>query len=717
MKTPAKAVQEKFLSSHLEALDKKLTNSLVLLRKVPYSIMSVADINKFLMANSITLVDSEFPPYDTSLFSPMVDTSNFDTVIHWRRPEEFMEVDEDAKKKKPTVFYDTVDPSDIKQGVLGDSWFCCALASISERPSLVERLFVTKEYSPNGVYRLKLCKNGEWVTVTLDDYFPCFPLGGPIFSKNHGNELWVLLLEKAYAKLHGNYFSLRGGYASEALMDLTGCPTATFVFEDDDIRSRIDSIGFWDDIKGWDNEGYLLSVSTPGEDRWSEQGWVDEEENNGLSPGHAYTIVQIREAKGNRLLCLRNPWSNFEWKGDWGEKSPLWNDEMKQLVKPNLQGDDGTWWMSYEDLLKNFYCLNVCKVRNWDEVRIKGKFIKIQEIDDPDIEVTLSKWYYSIEIVEKTKIVISVHQEDERIAGVSQLRPYLDIGIAVMKRENNSSVSLVGYADFKFERQSQLELDLDSGSYIILPRTTGCALKKPETGITSTAQLIDRLGVMTDSYKSVITDVFRKFDMLLNRELSYNEFKGFYDCLNKSITEEEFKRDVLKVYASSSKGISLIGFIQFWHDKTKQLGDEAMYGWLESLGYDRSLYSIRSRCFILNVHSSHETAVLVRDAIQTDMDNKASALIIEKYGKEMETKQGNQGVRAMYYHSKHVHAYSYGVFNDQPFPVEVTLNCAGSKEMVFSTKSAVIKKVVSSDEESGAQEYGIHDACRSSADS
>lgn len=42
----------------------------------------------------------------------------------------------------------------------------------------------------------------------------------------------------------------------------------------------------------------------------------------------------------------------------------------------------------------------------------------------------------------------------------------------------------------------------------------------------------------------------------------------------------------------------------------------------------------------------------MRDAIQTDLDNKANSLIIEKFGKEMETKQGNQGVRALYHLSK-----------------------------------------------------------------
>jgi calpain-15 len=68
----------------------------------------------------------------------------------------------------------------------------------------------------------------------------------------------------------------------------------------------------WEDIKSFEDEGYLMNLSTPGEDRWSEQGYVEEGDASGLLPGHAYTVIQVREIKNYKLVNLRNPWGNFE---------------------------------------------------------------------------------------------------------------------------------------------------------------------------------------------------------------------------------------------------------------------------------------------------------------------------------------------------------------------------------------------------------------------
>lgn len=58
----------------------------------------------------------------------------------------------------------------------------------------------------------------------LDDHFPCSKDGTPAFSRANGPELWVLLLEKAYAKVYGSFENIEGGNPAVALRDLTGAP-------------------------------------------------------------------------------------------------------------------------------------------------------------------------------------------------------------------------------------------------------------------------------------------------------------------------------------------------------------------------------------------------------------------------------------------------------------------------------------------------------------
>jgi calpain-15 len=166
-----------------------------------------------------------------------------------------------------------------------------------------------------GCYEVRLCDAGQWVTVTVDDYFPCFPVdgGGPVFSQSHGNELWVLLLEKAFAKVRGSYASLRYGYSLEALIDLTGAPFHHFNLQQE--LNRDDELSLWGKVLEYDLKGYVMTGSTAGWDEASEAPLSggdrggDPVLNQGLVLGHAYTILEAKETStGVRLLKLRNPW-------------------------------------------------------------------------------------------------------------------------------------------------------------------------------------------------------------------------------------------------------------------------------------------------------------------------------------------------------------------------------------------------------------------------
>ena len=87
-------------------------------------------------------------------------------------------------------------------------------------------MFITKIVNNQGIYCVKICINGEWQAIFVDDFFPCFnKRHGPCFTQSIGNELWVLILEKAWAKLFRSYESIEKGHCRDALRDLTGAPT------------------------------------------------------------------------------------------------------------------------------------------------------------------------------------------------------------------------------------------------------------------------------------------------------------------------------------------------------------------------------------------------------------------------------------------------------------------------------------------------------------
>jgi len=308
MHSPPIETQKKHLQKYFEAIEKEIPIAMEKLKQIPIDIIAIHELEAQLEKNSLRFVDLDFLPNEESLYG--LQESPFETLIQWRRPEEF--IDLSAESHGLTLYNPAIEVNDIREGILGDGWFISAIATLAEVPPLIDRLFLTKEISKNGVYRVKLCKNGEWVVVTIDDYFPCFPNGGPIFGKSSANELWLMVLEKAYAKVHGSYLTLKGGYAHEALIDLTGCPCTYYNLEDEFVKDMIKSGAFWAKLKEADEKGYLLSASTPGEQRWEDSPTGDSEENT-LLEGHSYTISSLAEVKGYKLLKIRNLWGNFEW--------------------------------------------------------------------------------------------------------------------------------------------------------------------------------------------------------------------------------------------------------------------------------------------------------------------------------------------------------------------------------------------------------------------
>lgn len=92
-------------------------------------------------------------------------------------------------------------------------------------------------------------------------------------------------------------------------------------------------------------------------------------------------------------------------------------------------------------------------------------------------------------------------------------------------------------------RDCEIECVLEPGSYIVVPRTTGCAMKRPADADEQerVQGLLQADGTPVELLESTITDIFKKFDLVISNTIDYKEFVGLYEIIGKKITEIEFK--------------------------------------------------------------------------------------------------------------------------------------------------------------------------------
>ena len=87
-------------------------------------------------------------------------------------------------------------------------------------------MFLNESATTNeaGIYAVNLYALGVPHTVVVDDWLP-IKHDQTMFSKiSNDGALWMAILEKAFAKYHGNYSHIEGGWPFHAIKNLYGAP-------------------------------------------------------------------------------------------------------------------------------------------------------------------------------------------------------------------------------------------------------------------------------------------------------------------------------------------------------------------------------------------------------------------------------------------------------------------------------------------------------------
>ncbi|KAL5117351.1 hypothetical protein ACEQ8H_004796 [Pleosporales sp. CAS-2024a] len=393
--------------------------------------------------------------------------------------------------EKPQFYIGGATANDVRQGNDGDCWFMAALATISNKEELIQRVCVARDEKV-GVYGFVFHRDGEWISEVIDDklylikedfdeakieryhwlelqnrktpeeeYRMVMQTGSRAlyFAQcSDPNETWLPLLEKAFAKAHGDYSAIDGGFVGEGIEDLTG-----------GVTSEIFATDILDKDKFWKEE--LMNVNKTFLFGCGQMGGVYGE-RRGIQEKHAYSIMEAREIDGQRLLKLRNPWGRTEWTGRWSDGSEEWTPEWMQKLNHKF-GDDGVFWISYKDLLRTY--------QHFDRTRLFGP------------EWTVSQQWTSVNVPWSvdyldTKFKISLAKPGPVVIVLSQLDDRYYLGLEGeyefhlqfrLHKDDEEEYIVRSNGTYYMKRSVSTELDLEAGEYTVLMKIKATRVPNP----------------------------------------------------------------------------------------------------------------------------------------------------------------------------------------------------------------------------------------------
>ncbi|KAE8449002.1 hypothetical protein EG329_008590 [Mollisiaceae sp. DMI_Dod_QoI] len=382
--------------------------------------------------------------------------------------------------ENPKFYVEGATANDIRQGRDGDCWFMAALCTLGNKKDLIPKVCVARDEQV-GVYGFVFHRDGEWVSEIIDDklyltkpdydeswiernliedrqrinseedYRKIYQTGsGALYFAQceDPNETWLPLLEKAYAKAHGDYAAIEGGHTGEGLEDLTGGVT-TEIFSTD----ILDKEYFWKEELMKVNKDFLFGCAAG--IFWG-RGY-----RKGIYEGHAYSILKAVEMDGERLVLVRNPWGEGEWHGPWSDGSKEWTPEWMQKLEHRF-GDDGSFWMSYDDLLK--------KYQTFDRTRLFNEEWKVTQ-QWTSLNVPWTVGYHDTEFhftLEKAAaVVIVLSQLDQRYFCGLEGQYEFELSFRVHKAGEEDYI-VRSHGNYWMRRSVTAELELEAGEYHVL---------------------------------------------------------------------------------------------------------------------------------------------------------------------------------------------------------------------------------------------------------
>lgn len=458
--------------------------NVVMSKKSKYKNQDYDSIKRSCFQKGENFTDPEFPPNNKSIFF-----SRSDDDIKWKRPGEL--------RRSPKLI-EAFSAFDLHEGQLGNTWFVTAIGTLILYRDIVEKVIPNLKKQEwkgaldksdyTGVFQFRFWRFGETITIVVDDQLPT-KNEELLFCQSRTREVfWCSLLEKAYAKLFGDYESLTDGDAIDALVDFTGGFGEKINLLHPNINLKDESIrgSLFKKLKeARENKSLIICYIQvkPGDKRGKElpQGFV---------LGHGYTVIDVKKINKERgkgtsnlsMIKMSNPWGTMEWNGPWSEKSSEWQ-KMDPSLKPELEfsKDKGEFWMAFEDFVNYFTNVDICHLlQPSNENILHSEWTLTGRSGGCDFEspLFLSNPQFLFDIKEEEDTLrVSLEQHDIRLKKSHTGRTLNTIGYAIMKVEENRKyrlhipVKVCETSEMVKSRSVFGTCTLPKGRYVIIPAT------------------------------------------------------------------------------------------------------------------------------------------------------------------------------------------------------------------------------------------------------
>ncbi|XP_077981651.1 EF-hand calcium-binding domain-containing protein 7-like isoform X1 [Glandiceps talaboti] len=325
-------------------------------------------------------------------------------------------------------------------------------------------------------------------------------------------------------------------------------------------------------------------------------------------------------------------------------------------------------------------------LRNWHHVHKKGAFY----FDD---DGPIISHQYTLEVNSATSVWLTIQpikpnsDEDESMSSTSGSKP-VDTALYIVKEDDDEPTEFVAFTETRHQQKYTLQCDLRSGTYRLIPFTTGCRFKRKRSESSKAAHLVKKDKesdefVLTKQFRNALSDIFDMIDLDGNGTLSREEFDFFQvrtsgeHCDDDAweVVEENFE---LKNGEITKKGFNDLHQMEA-NDNDGDLDD--LWTTMTSMGFSKDLTLDEACPFKLDVYTENSRVKLKALEAQ-EGGNPLKDAVNESVLKNGESSRV-RGMKdlTMYTYTGDVRA-SIALNNKSHSRVKVRLDCSQSKNCV-----------------------------------